>query len=161
MRKLAPRGRTNERCLSPFQERINMTNEEQVVSALEDRLRSNLDVVEYDGPARVFGQEVVGVLIEMILSVLDGCFGASGSTSAAGLAMQKRLNVFQRVKLKQEIIKQVYLGSRRHYNQDSGDRILEAVVKTAEESSEGEQAALLDYVETNAREFTPTDFGTL
>lgn len=138
-----------------------MSDKNEVITQLEDRLRNNLAVVDYNGPQRVLGGEIVSLLVEMLINVLDGCFGASGSIVPAKKALGAKLNFFQRIKLKSELRDQVYEGSRRLYRVYDGDKVYECLLKTVNESNEEEHEALLGYVEENARDFTPTDFGNL
>lgn len=136
----------------------------QVVDGLKKQLADNLSDVDYDGPQRMFGQEILDLLVQMILSVLDGCLGATGSLDNAKAAVgenSERINFFQKARLKRELVTKVYGGSYKKFYASDGEAVLAAVVKTSDEASDSDQQALMEYVEHNSNQFDHVDMGTL
>lgn len=110
-----------------------------VEKVLETRIAENLSAVEYDGPQRFIWGALIPVLVELVAQVLTNCLNPEP-------ALGQRMNIFQKARLRRELIEEVYDGDRKEYRRMEGRKVLAALVKSAEEAKPEEVEAVMSQV---------------
>jgi hypothetical protein len=131
-------------------------NNDAVVSEFAKRIDQNLATVEYSGPSMLFGQDLIALMMELLLSVLEGCI--SQRSKSEMIQSMKAPSIWQRMLLRRRMKRELYQGNKRFESMD-GEGVYQAFIKTTAEAEDDELSALIDYVEGES--IPDVDFGSL
>jgi len=131
-------------------------NSNPVVSEFAKRIDDNLAAVDYSGPSMLFGQDLIALMMELLLSVLEGCI--SQRSKPEMIESMKAPSIWQRMLLRRRMKRELYGGNKRFESLD-GEGVYQAFMKTTAEAEPNELSELIDYVEGES--IPDVDFGSL
>lgn len=131
-------------------------NNDPIVSEFAKRLDQNLNAVEYSGPSMLFGQDLIALMIELLMSVLEGCI--SQRSKSEMIQSMKAPSIWQRMLLRRRMKRELYGGNKRFESMD-GEGVYQAFMKTTAEADVKDLSSLIDYVDGES--IPDVDFGLL